>query len=421
MSGSFGWPAGDPGPVLAQTLERAKRNRWYDIGYPGATDQTFPELSELLTSQLFNNVGDPWDAGHGKNHTKDVEQQVIGMVGDLIGAPATRWGYITSGSSEAIAHAIDAAWQAYRDVVVYTSAAAHYSVTKAARHQGVPLVIVRAKPNGEMDLDDLAGEVARRREYPVMVVATAGTTMTEAIDDVGGITAVLDDFEITRRRIHVDAALSGIPLALLPENKHPEFRFFDVGADSWSVSGHKHPGTLHPNALSIHRKFPFRAGVDRPSYTGSMDTTLFTSRSGHAPLFWHTFLTRLGTQGLRERAGAAVDMACYTQQQLERIGWPATRNTHAVTVVLPIPPAVIRDKWVLADDGGRWAHVVCVPGVVKGQIDEFISDLSKVKPPPVPAPRETRWSWRSSGVAPIIASAPVPVPVSSVNGSRSAH
>lgn len=207
----------DPGLVIAKLLTDARDARRYDIGFPGATDLTFPALAEILTGQLLNNVGDPWDLGHGRNHTKTVEQRVIATVADMLRAPHTRWGYVTTGATEGTLHVLDEAWQRFPDLVVYTSATVHDSVVKGARLLKLPAVMVRADTSGRMDVADLQGELARRRDRPAMIVATAGTTMTEAVDDVAAIAHACDELAVTRRRIHVDAALSGIPLALLPD------------------------------------------------------------------------------------------------------------------------------------------------------------------------------------------------------------
>ena len=97
-----------------------------------------------------------------------------------------------------------------------TREAAHYSVGKAVdllRHA----VRRRSAPTrtGEMDYDDLADQLDRHRDRPAIVVATIGTTMTEAVDDVRRISGVLDAPAHRRRFVHADAALAGIPLALL--------------------------------------------------------------------------------------------------------------------------------------------------------------------------------------------------------------
>jgi histidine decarboxylase len=365
--------ATDPHTVLAELHTATKAARWYDIGFPGATDLAFPELAEWFTNQLLNNIGDPYDPGHGRNHTKGIEQQVITIVGDLLRAPASRWGYVTTGATEGNLHAADEAWQRFPDVVVYTSTAAHYSVAKAARLLKLPLVMVRTDDTGRIDLGDLHGELARRRDRAAMIVATAGTTMTEAVDDVATITAVCEQLAIRRRRIHVDAALSGLPLALLPDADRPPFDFA-AGATSMVISGHKFLSTLMPCGVLVYAQPPYATG-SHIAYTGSADTTITGSRSGHTPLLLWWALSSLGEAGLRRRAEQSRALAAYTHQQLQQIGWPAGRNPHAFTVTLDNPPPVVRGRWVLADDG-RTAHIVCMPGVTTAQIDTFIADLA---------------------------------------------
>jgi histidine decarboxylase len=377
----------DPGAVVADLLAAAREHRRYDIGFPGATDLTFPDLGEILTGQLLNNIGDPWDLGHGRNHTKQLEQEVVATVAGLLGAPTGAWGYVTTGSTEGTLHALDEAWQRYPDLVVYTSAAAHYSVAKCARLLKLPLVMVRTDPTGRMDTGDLHGELARRRDRPAVIVATAGTTMREAVDDVAAIADTCDDLAVTRRRIHVDAALSGIPLALLPPETRPAFGF-GSGATSMVISGHKFLSTLMPCGVLVYADPPHLRTGARVAYTGSADTTITGSRSGHTPLLLWWALTTLGVDGLRGRAQTSRDLAAYTHGRLRGIGWPTQLNPHAFTVTLAQPPALITAKWVLAGDG-QTAHIVCMPGTSRDQIDEFVTDLAAARPstsPSVPSP-----------------------------------
>lgn len=363
----------DPAQVVTTLLTDARAARRYDIGFPGSADLSFPALAEILTGQLLNNIGDPWDLGHGRNHTKAIEAQVIATVADMLRAPEGRWGYVTTGSTEGTLHALDEAWQRYPDLVVYTSAAAHYSVAKCARLLKLPLVMVRADAAGGMDVADLHGELAKRRDRPAMIVATAGTTMTEAVDDVAAITNACEQLAMARRRIHVDAALSGIPLALLPDEARPAFDFA-AGATSMVVSGHKFLSTLMPCGVLVYGDSPYTRAGGRVSYTGSADTTITGSRSGHTPLLLWWALTTLGPEGLRQRAQASRALAAYTHRMIRCIGWPARRNPHAFTVTLHHPPSPVLAKWVLASDG-QTAHIVCMPGVTREQIDEFVGDL----------------------------------------------
>src|SRR5262249_2542013 len=122
----------DVGQELAELAAELTAARHFDIGYPGAVDLTYPEVSGLLTKHLLNNVGDPCVPGHGNNHTKRYEREVVDLLADWFAAPPGYWGYVTSGASEGTEHALDEAWQAFpEDLVVYASAEAHYSVVKA--------------------------------------------------------------------------------------------------------------------------------------------------------------------------------------------------------------------------------------------------------------------------------------------------
>jgi histidine decarboxylase len=124
----------------------------------------------------------------------------------------------------------------------------------------------------------------------------------------------------------------------------------------------------------IHAQAPYASG-SVVAYTGSVDTTITGSRSGHTPLLLWWVLTTLGEDGLRRRAEDARALSIYTHARLREIGWPAWRNQHAFTVTLASPPHAVRAKWVLADDG-QVAHIICMPGVSRPQIEEFIADLS---------------------------------------------
>src|SRR5689334_7535941 len=110
--------------VLTEFLAGVRQESAFNIGFPGGTDVRFPALAPLLTGQLLNNIGDPATSGFGAQHTKAFEREVVATIGDLFRAPATRWGYVTTGSTEAVLHALDEAWRSYPDVYVYTSTAA---------------------------------------------------------------------------------------------------------------------------------------------------------------------------------------------------------------------------------------------------------------------------------------------------------
>jgi histidine decarboxylase len=375
--------------ILDALTVRVNAAREQTLGFPAATDFDYRPLAPLLAGHLLNNLGDPYVDGAYPSHTKEQEREVIDTVADLLRAPTgNRWGYVTSGATEATEYALHQARELHPTGLVYHSTAAHHSIPATIDRLRMSSIAVRADTGGEIDYHDLAGQVGVHRDSPAIVVANIGTAHTEAIDDVSRIVAVLDRHGIRRRFVHADAALAGLPLALIDttDPRRPRFDMAD-GADSIVVSGHKFIGTPLPCAVLLikasHRAHTVRA----TPYTRCPDTTLTNSRNGLAALmFWYALRTR-GIAGLRERAQASRDLAAYTHRQLVRIRWDAHRHPHAFTVTLATPPDEVLYRWTLAVHGERSA-IVCMPGTTSAQIDAFIADLRAA----IPARRNGRVS-----------------------------
>ncbi|WP_431937065.1 histidine decarboxylase [Micromonospora sp. RP3T] len=373
----------DVAAVLEHLVREADTAAATSIGFPGAVDLDPTEVMTRLGGRLWNNIGDPADTD-GVAHTRALERAVITWVADLVAMPADdRWGYVSSGGTESNLSALHAAHRRDATARIYYSTAAHYSVPKIVGLLGAKGVPVRAHADGEMDYTHLAEQLHRRRRWPAIVVATAGTTMTEAVDDTSRIRAVLDD-HLPGGHLHVDAALSGIPLAL-----DGRLRLDDAsGIGSIAVSGHKFFGTPTPCGIVLIRDHLRPAGP-RVAYTATADTTITGSRCGlSAALVWHAIAVH-GREGHRWRAAEARRLAAYTTERLNAVGWPAWRHPHAFTVVLPTPPPQVRRKWLLATDGDT-SHLICMPGITPGLIDAFVADIAAASRPrsrPIPRPR----------------------------------
>jgi histidine decarboxylase len=357
--------------ALAERLNKAKPT---SIGFPGAVDFDYSPLATFFTHHMLNNIGDPAVDGRGANHTKSMEREVVALVADLLRAPADdRWGYVTTGASEGNLYALYLARQRHPSGIVYHSRAAHYSVGKALKLLAMPSTVVHADDHGEMDYNDLRAHIESQRDRPAIVVANIGTTMTEAVDDIRRITTILDELGIDQRFVHADAALTGLPLALLEDCPRPGFDFAD-GADSVIISGHKFIGSPMPCGVVVVKAHHRPDTGPEVAYIGTTDTTITGSRSGHAPLLLWYALRHYGIEGLRTRADHSRKLAAYTHARLADIGWDAFRHEHAFTVVLKTPPPSVTARWVLASSEG-WSHIVCMPGITREQIDAFIRDL----------------------------------------------
>ena len=148
-----------------------------------------------------------------------MENMVIRWVADLVGYPATAGGNIASGGSLATLSAVVAARDAhgmraadYSSACVYLGTQTHHAVEKALRIAGLADAQTRSVPLDErhrMQPDALADAIRQDRARglrPWLVVATAGTTDTGAVDPLADIADVA---ERERCWLHVDAAYGG--------------------------------------------------------------------------------------------------------------------------------------------------------------------------------------------------------------------
>ncbi|HEY3088558.1 MAG TPA: histidine decarboxylase [Jatrophihabitantaceae bacterium] len=373
--------------MLAGDLAELRRRLYpapglpHPIGFPAATDIDFRDLADLHNT-IINNIGDPEKDGREPRNSKAIERAVVGQLTELFGGDQRDcWGYVTqAGSTEGNQFGLWLAREHFPSGVLYFSAAAHYSVPKAARilRMAGDSVTVAADDSGEMDYDDLAQAAMARADRPAIIVATVGTTMTEAVDDVARIHAALDRAGVHSRHVHVDGALSGVPLAL---DGGPVARLLStsdaglgrVDADSVCVSGHKFFATPHPNGVVLARREHAHRVSHAVDYVDGIDATWSGSRTGHnAVELW--LALKIGLEGHRQRVARSRALAAYLEQRLVAAGWTAWRHPHAFTVMLESPPLAVLNRWSLATSGG-WSHIICVPGLTRATIDHFLNEL----------------------------------------------
>ncbi|MDT5151604.1 MAG: hypothetical protein QOI01_3337 [Mycobacterium sp.] len=382
-------PTPDTPAAITALRDRHLRDRWHYLGFPVAYDLEFPATRKLLDVGFFNNISTEAHWPPGGQHAMEAEIAVLDWLSHLFGInPAHRWGYATTGGTGGNRAAIRRARALHPDTTVVYSTAVHYSIPRAARDFRMPCAQVPALPCGAIDLkqlDNTVGALVADRPdgaAAVTVVATLGTTVTEASDDLAGITAILDTHRVRRRYLHIDGALAGIPQALDDT--------VDLSrADSISISGYKFLAVPEACGIILGR------GSDEPNdqviaYTDTLNVTETGVRSGLCPAMMFEAIAQHGRDGHRARAHTSRALTDYTIDRLTSIGVPAWRNPNAYfTVVLPTPPAVVLAKWTLANDSSGSSHIVCVPGVTREQIDAFVNDLAAAMAV-TPAPRQRR-------------------------------
>jgi aromatic-L-amino-acid decarboxylase len=229
----------DTGRILDESIAQPRPRYFAFIGSSGLEIGT---IGDLLAHTYDINLAVDARAA------TEIEKQAVRWAAEFIGYPSDAAGAFTSGGTVSNTSALAAAREFAipgsrheglegRRVAVYCSQEVHYSITRAIEMLGIGSRNLRA-----IDLDDergmrpdlLADAIDRDRAEgitPVAVVATAGTTLTGAIDPLEAIADVCEEREVW---MHVDGAY-GLPAASVRPDL---FRGFER-ARSVSVDAHK--------------------------------------------------------------------------------------------------------------------------------------------------------------------------------------
>jgi aromatic-L-amino-acid decarboxylase len=230
----------DAARILDESIAQARPRYFAFIGSSGLEIGT---LGDLLAHSYDINL-----AVDARAATQ-IEDQAVRWVAEFVGFPATG-GAFTSGGTVSNVTALAAARERAvpgarraglggRPTAVYCSQEVHYSVTRAVELLGIGSEHLRAieidglrrMRTDALDraiADDLAAGVV-----PIAVVATAGTTLTGAIDPLDGIAEVCAARGVW---LHVDGAY-GLPAASVA-SRHDLFAGLEQ-ADSCSIDAHK--------------------------------------------------------------------------------------------------------------------------------------------------------------------------------------
>ena len=186
----------------------------------------------LWTSSLADMVGDVSNkysgiAFSGPGSVK-IESQVIRWMTNIIGYPSYAYGNLTSGGSIANLIAVKAARDSHginstnvKNSVIYFGEQTHHSAHKALNITGLHEAVIRKISVTEkfrINTNELEQQIKKDKDAglkPFLVIASAGTTDTGAIDPLNEIADICTEYNIW---FHVDAAYGGF-FILLDEMK----------------------------------------------------------------------------------------------------------------------------------------------------------------------------------------------------------
>ena len=215
-------PLPEAGAAASGVLETLFRD-WIPVSYntasggylayiPGGGLPT-AAVADLIATLVNRYVG-VWAAAPA---LAELEATVVRWFADLVGYPKAALGVLLSGGSLANFTAIVTARRErlpenFLAGRIYASDQIHHSVWKAAALAGFPRASVRSIPSDHhfrLRLDALAEAIAADRErgdLPFLIVASAGTTNTGAVDDLEALSKLASQEQLW---LHVDAAYGG--------------------------------------------------------------------------------------------------------------------------------------------------------------------------------------------------------------------
>jgi glutamate/tyrosine decarboxylase-like PLP-dependent enzyme len=218
------------------------------MGYITSSPAPIGALADMVAAAINPNVGG-WELSPVAS---EIEAQTVRWIAELVGYPTGCGGLLVSGGNmanlvcflagrrAALGEGVRAGGLARAGRLrVYVSAATHTWVQKAADLFGLGTDAIRWIPvdaGGRMDLAALRAQLAAdlgAGERPLMLVGTAGTVATGAIDPIREQAAIAREH---RMWFHVDGAY-GAPAAALPDA--PEDLKALALADSLAVDPHK--------------------------------------------------------------------------------------------------------------------------------------------------------------------------------------
>lgn len=356
------------------------------------------DLSSVLGDFLstgFGVIGLSWQSSPALS---ELEEVTVDWVRQMVGLSAAWSGVIQDTASTSTLVALVCARERTSDyglgrrglqggeppLVVYVSEQSHSSVEKAALLAGFGREHVRrVATDARYALSPSALRTAVERDRaaglrPCAVVATTGTTTSNALDPVDGIAEVAKDHGLW---LHVDAAMAGSAMIL------PECRWMWKGiedADSLVVNAHKWLGAAFDCSLYYVRdsQHLVRVMSTNPSYLQSaVDSRVKNLRDWGIPLgrrfralkLW-CLLRSEGVPGLQRRLRRDLENARWLEAQVGATpGWRVLAPVPLQTLCLRHEPgglegdALDRHTQAWAERVNRSGAAYLTPAILDGR------------------------------------------------------
>jgi len=366
----FGWEQGrmfgfvyHPGEKLAETLESAFKLHMYD---------------SRLNPTAFNSL-------------RNMENEVVSMLADLLHGDRKVTGSVTSGGTESILMAMKVArdWKKAKTTGIVPEVIApvsiHPAFDKAAHYLNIKLVKVSLRDDFRVNAEKMEAAI---NDNTAMLVGSAPGFPHGVIDPIEDIA------ELARKNdllCHVDACLGGFMLPFVEKLGYdvPEFDFRIKGVTSISADAHKYGYSAKGASIILYRdpelrKHQFFVSTDWPG--GIFASSTFQGSRGGGPLatVW-AMIKHLGSDGYTEIASGVMKTAKNIQEGIREINGMYIVSNPEMSVfairsdqynIYQIGDEMAKKGWLL----DRLQNPACIHITVCklqiGKEEEFLNDLT---------------------------------------------
>jgi sphinganine-1-phosphate aldolase len=289
-----------------------------------------------------------------------MENDLVGRTARLLDAPEGAVGTVTSGGTESVLLAVQAARDGRPDVDrprMVLPETAHAAFHKAAHYFRVEPVLVPVGADFRADPAAMAAAVGQDPDRTVLVAVSAPSYAHGVVDPVSEVAAAAAERGI---RCHVDACIGGwvLPYAARIGRAVPPWTFAVEGVTSVSVDLHKYAYAPKGTSVLLHRSAALRrpqlfASAAWPGYT-MLNSTMQSTRSGGPVAGAWAVVESLGDAGY-ERLTRDVLLA------VDRIV-EGVAAVPALSVVAPPDSTLV----AIATDGSCDVFTLCDEMAVRG-------------------------------------------------------
>jgi tyrosine decarboxylase / aspartate 1-decarboxylase len=337
---------------------------------------------EAYSMFLESNLGDP---GLFQG-TKAMEDEVITMLGELLGKKDI-YGHIITGGTEANIMAMRAARNSrtIKNPEIIIPKSAHFSFKKAADMLCLKLKEADLDDNYCVDINSVKELIT---EKTVAVVGVAGTTELGKIDPVEELSEICQKQDIY---LHVDAAFGGFSIPFLNEIGYnfPKFDFSLPGVCSITIDPHKMGLAPIPTGGILFRDKSYldAMSIETPYLTEDRQSTIVGTRTGASTAATWALMKHLGHGGYQKVAGKCMEFTKILSQGIQEAGFQLVTEPQLNIITFQ---GENKSVWQIADllEDKGWAvsissypqaiRVIIMPHIKRKHIEMFIHDLKTI-------------------------------------------